>query len=203
TDRAMVMVLSNVTKAMAYLLKMYILYIMDINLLVNLSARAWALPLLACMHRGVAGRQAALIHATGAGRTAFRQSLDHLLEMKLLERNPGHGHPLRPEFRLTALGARVAYVADQVEQLVPGEEQQVLLRRAWTLPVLSRLEEPMRFTEIKRGLPTITDRALSLSLQRLEQARWLQRDVDTEARPPRAIYAARDEGFKIGRLMAA
>ena len=81
---------------------------MDINLLVKLSSRAWSLPILAQIARGVACRQAPLIAATGAGRTAFGASLTHLIDLKLLERNPGHGHPLRPEFRLTPAGQAAA-----------------------------------------------------------------------------------------------
>ncbi|MEN0087989.1 MAG: winged helix-turn-helix transcriptional regulator [Pseudomonadota bacterium] len=161
------------------------------------------MPLLACLHRGIPGRQATLIHATGAGRTAFRQSLDHLLELGLLERNPGHGHPLRSEFRLTQEGTRIAALADQVEHLAPGDQLKNLLRRSWTLPVLASTQEPIRFTQIKRNLLPISDRALSLSLQRLEQASWMRRDVDVDARPARSIYRAQGEGAEIARVLAA
>ncbi|MGB7270169.1 MAG: transcriptional regulator, partial [Albidovulum sp.] len=51
---------------------------MDIVLFVNITSRAWALPILSNLHEGVAGRQAPLLAATGASRTAFSQSLDHL-----------------------------------------------------------------------------------------------------------------------------
>ena len=77
---------------------------MDISEIVNVASRAWALPILNCLHGGVPGRQAPLLAATGAGRTAFAQSIGHLIEIGLVERNPGHGHPLRPEFRLTEAG---------------------------------------------------------------------------------------------------
>ena len=84
---------------------------MDINALVNMTSRAWGLPILAAFHDGVPGRQAPLLAATGASRTAFGQSLDHLIECGLVERNPGYGHPLRPEFRLTSAGDKAARVA--------------------------------------------------------------------------------------------
>ena len=81
---------------------------MDINLLVKITARAWSLSILALMHQGVPGRQAALLTRTGAGRTAFAQSLTHLIDLGLLARTSGHGHPLRPEYELTEKGKPAA-----------------------------------------------------------------------------------------------
>ena len=110
---------------------------MDIKLFVNITSRAWAVPILSNLHTGIAGRQAPLLAATGASRTAFTQSMDHLISMGLLERNPGYGHPLRPEFRLTQLGVTAAAIANKIQN-VSTDEDQDLLRRSWTLPVLCR-----------------------------------------------------------------
>ena len=74
---------------------------MDINLIVNVCSKAWALPILAAMGDGVPGRQAALLNATGAGRSSFASSVTHLIDLGLVRRRGGHGHPLRPEFELT------------------------------------------------------------------------------------------------------
>ena len=174
---------------------------MDIDLLVKLTARAWSLAILAQMDRGVRGRQASLIAATGAGRTAFRQSLDHLIDLGLIERNPGYGHPLRSEYRLTASGAELARTANRIEALVHGPAEQRLLRRAWSLPVLEASREPHYFGEIKMRLPTITDRALSQSLKLLEARRWLRREVDTASWPARAKYRAANTGAEISRTL--
>lgn len=174
---------------------------MDIELFVNITSRAWAMPILSSLHSGVAGRQAPLLAATGASRTAFAQSMDHLIELGLLERNPGYGHPLRPEFRLTKAGSTVAAIADKIHD-ISTEEDWPLLRRSWTLPVLTSLHKPSHFMGIKRHLPTITDRALSQSLKSMEARNWVYRSVDGAARPPRSIYSAVNTGGEISQVIA-
>lgn len=174
---------------------------MDINLLVKISARAWSLPILAALHRGVPGRQAALLAVTQASRTAFGQSLKHLIELDLLERNPGHGHPLRPEYRLTPMGIKAAAMADEIEAASPQTAQNTLLRRAWTLPILAVSIQPKFFSEIKSDLPAITDRALSQSLKSLQGAKWLERRVNADVHPPRPQYQAANAGASISRAV--
>ncbi|MBT0956569.1 winged helix-turn-helix transcriptional regulator [Alphaproteobacteria bacterium KMM 3653] len=174
---------------------------MDIGQLVNTTSRAWSLPILACLHGGTAGRQAPLLAATGASRTAFGQSMEHLMQMGLIERNPGYGHPLRPEFRLTPMGARAAALAAKIQGVTQGADQ-ALLRRSWTLPVLTTLHRPRHFGEIKRSLGSISDRALSQSLKSMEARDWVLREVDGAARPPRSLYCAVNTGEAISNVTA-
>ncbi len=174
---------------------------MDIKQLVNITSRAWAVPILAALHEGVPGRQAPLITATGAGRTAFAQSMSHLIEIGLVERNPGHGHPLRPEFRLTTPGKIGAEISHKIQTLA-GEENRDLLRKSWTLPILAILHEPHQFNDMQRALTPITDRALSQALKAMEDREWVHREVDLAARPPRPIYSAANRGAEISQIMA-
>lgn len=174
---------------------------MDIRLLVNLTSRAWSLNILALLHAGVPGRQAPLLAATSASRTSFASSLNHLVQLGLLERNPGHGHPLRPEFRLTPRGAAVAEAASRLVRIVPDDQEFALLRRNWSVPVLAVTATPQRFSIIKSGLMTITDRALSTSLGMLEEKRWLKRAVDTSQRLPFPTYQAVNAGRRINKAI--
>lgn len=175
---------------------------MDINFLVNITSRAWALSILSNLHEGVAGRQATLLSATGASRSAFVQSMDHLIKIGLMERNPGHGHPLRPEFRLTPRGVTAAAIAHKI-QSVSRDEDRDLLRRSWTLPVLTTLQTPRHFNDIRRNLLTITDRALSQTLKSMEERSWVHRSVNNAARPPRSMYSAINTGGIISQITAA
>lgn len=177
---------------------------MDINLLVKVTSRAWALNVLALLYSGTPGRQASLLLATGAGRTALTHSLSHLIDLKLLERNSGHGHPLRPEYCLTVAGMEFAKMAEGINQ-VAGQSSQpndlFLLRRAWTIPILAVSQKPIYFGQFKKHLGVITDRALSQSLKQLEEYKWLDREIDISQRPVRPLYRAANLGAQISMVV--
>lgn len=165
--------------------------------LVQVTSKAWSLRALALMHAGVPGRQAPLIAAAGASRTSFVNSLTHLMELGLLERNPGHGHPLRPEFRLTEAGRALAPLAHRIDALAREAPAQALLRKAWTVPLLAVTHEPVAFSRIKGRLAPISDRALSVALANLQDRHWIARNVDVAQRPPRPLYVAQGAGAEI------
>jgi len=174
---------------------------MDIKSLVKLTSRAWSLNILTLMHEGMPGRQAPLLAATSASRTSFASSLDHLVELGFLERNPGHGHPLRPEFRLTPQGVEAAAIASRIVKAVPDDREFALLRRSWTVPILALTASPRRFSIIKSYLAPITDRALSTSLHQLEEREWLRREIVTSNRLPFPTYHAANRGIEINRAI--
>jgi DNA-binding HxlR family transcriptional regulator len=175
---------------------------MYIKTLVKITSRAWALKVLALMHEGVSGRQAPLLAASGASRTAFVQSLRHLEELGFLERNPGHGHPLRPEFRLTPAGQEIAPIAHRIDVATRDNSGAVLVRKMWTVPLLAVASRPKVFSELKRELRPITDRALSKSLRDLNDQNWIERDVNVELRPPRPSYHVVNEGAQISHAIS-
>ena len=170
------------------------------NLIVNVCSKAWALPILAAMGDGVPGRQATLLTATGAGRSAFAASMNHLIHLQLVRRRGGHGHPLRPEFELTQPGQAVAAFAWTAIQQLGTAEDKALLRRTWTYPVIAVLSREDAYGEVRRALSPITDRALSQSLQALEHAKWIARDVDAKARPPKPAYLTVGVGLNLAEV---
>jgi len=174
---------------------------MDMSLLVNITAKAWSLKILALLDAGIAGRQAPLIAATKANRSSFAASLEHLVKLGLLERNPGHGHPLRPEFRLTQAGVTAAAMAGRVMEIVPNSDAFAIVRRNWAVPVLAITKAPKRFSAIKSGLGKVTDRALSQSLSLLEEQQWLSREIDVSQRSPFPTYCAINTGREINQAI--
>ena len=170
---------------------------MDVPLIVKLTSKAWSLKILALMHEGVPGRQAPLLAKTTATRSAFAASLEHLIELGVLERNPGHGHPLRPEFRLTEQGKVVAAMAHRILAAAPDEEGYSVLKRSWSVPILALTQTPKRFSILRSGLGSITDRALSKSLGLLEERDWLKREIDISQRTPFPTYQAVNAGGDI------
>ena len=175
---------------------------MNISLLVNISSKAWSLKILALLHAGVVGRQAPLLKACHASRSSFVASLNHLVELGLLERNPGHGHPLRPEFKLTRKGAIAAAMAYRIMNTLPDDAAFSAIRRSWIVPILAVTETPQRFSKIKSGLIGITDRALSQSLFFLEEYQWIKREIDLSERAPRPLYHAINDGQKINQVIS-
>lgn len=161
---------------------------MDNTEFIQLCSRAWAIPVLAAMTRGGLGRVSPIASTIGAGRSAATASVLHLIEMGLIERNTGHGHPLRPEIVLTSRGKQVGKWAAELMDGVEVQEPSKLLWKSWSLPILRSAAKDGQYAALRRSLSPVTDRALSLSLKALTAEGWLARRVDTEEVPPSVHY---------------
>ena len=146
------------------------------------------------MHAEPGSRFGALVRQLKVSRSVLSASLDTLEREGWIARNPGHGHPLRPEYLLTAEGRRAAAWAAIADEQFAGFE----LRR-WTLPALLEIANgKSRFGELSTALPNITPRALSMSLDQLIKLGWAEKAAQP-SRHPR--YAMTDDGAAlIGRL---
>lgn len=172
---------------------------MDKHELVKLCSRSWSLTALGLMADGVPGRTSPLAAAAGCGRTAMNGSISHLVDLGLLERNPGYGHPLRPEFRLTANGEDIAKWASTLVLIVQGRADRRLLRSKWSLPLISCLPKETRYSDLRRQLFPVSDRALSLCLGQLTERHWISRQVSAEKSPPAVSYHLSGTGSTVHR----
>lgn len=154
--------------------------------LVTLCHHRWSLPVLAEIGRTGGSRFATITGRLGVTGESLRRTLAYLQGEGLVERNPGYGHPLRPEYVLTPAGSRVAPHAREMLRALTGREGVGL--KKWSLPVLAALAGPRRFSELRAELP-VTARGLALALKELEAAGLVGRTV-TDDRPPHTRYEA-------------
>lgn len=156
--------------------------------LVSLFHRRWAVPVLAELERARGAKFVTLSKRLGVGRDPLRATLDDLIALGLIARNPGHGHPMRPEYLLTAEGLRLAPFSGRLLQTARRLDVEPLTLKKWTMPVTWALGgEPLRFSALRDRLPRITPRALTLSLKDMQEHRLIVRDV-YEDYPPSTVY---------------
>ncbi len=149
------------------------------------------MPVLAALEKSAGGRAYELSKKLNANPISIMAAIDHLVSLGLLEENPGHGHPLRPEFLLSSLGASLAPKAQEI--LNYGSRQGVLplLRKRWTLPALTVIDKAYSFSQIRNRLMPVTDRALSLCLKDMDVAHLIKRKLKKGCWPPKALYIPR------------
>lgn len=171
------------------------------TLLSRLTHHRWALPALAALHGTSGSRFVPLVHRLGCSREALREALDALIELELVMRNPGYGHPSRPEYVLTDRGRRVAPACvDLVAELRRIDVEDVGLKK-WTLPALAALDSEKRYGEVARATGA-SPRALALALKDLAAVDLVERRVH-DGYPPSTSYRATRRGRAVSSQVAA
>jgi len=170
--------------------------------LVALFHNRWSVPILAELHRQRGSRFVTLARTLGMSRESLRRTLAALIDGGLVGRNPGYGHPLRPEYVLTRAGESLARACGPlVERLRAGELEEVGLKK-WSMPAVFALADgPLRFSELRDRLEAISPRALALALKDLEAAGLVDRRV-TGDYPPATIYRLAGTGRPLAVLLA-
>ena len=168
-------------------------------LLAQLGSHRWLVPLLADLAAHKGARFVELVHRLGLSRDSLARTLDAAATVGWVQRNPGHGHPLRPEYILTEQGqaaaARAATIAGAQGAigLPPGAATR------WGLPLVAGIGAGHdRFNALSRLLAPATPRALSQGLTALGKHGLVTREI-LDARPPASRYDLTGNG----RLLAA
>jgi DNA-binding HxlR family transcriptional regulator len=166
-----------------------------------LIASRWFVPLLALASREEGVRSAALAARLGISRSMLAGVLSQLLGKGWIARNPGHGHPLRPEYILTQAGRPVGAWSERVmeERRLLGLDGKGLGR--WALPLVGRLDRRWeRFSWLEAQLSPISPRSLSLGLKQLLEVRLVDRRLE-DCFPPRPLYGLTGRGQRLARAM--
>jgi DNA-binding HxlR family transcriptional regulator len=145
-------------------------------------------PIVATLHRE-SGCKFVTLHARlGASRDTVSETLASLIGNGVVMRNPGYGHPMRPEYVLTPAGADVGEACIGAVEVVTRSGTLDVALKKWPMIVLIALGRGGgRFNELKEALPGITPRALAGALRDLADAGLADRTV-TEDYPPSTFY---------------
>jgi DNA-binding HxlR family transcriptional regulator len=170
--------------------------------LVALFHNRWSVPLLAELHRQRGSRFVTLSRTLGLSRESLRRTLAALIEGGLVGRNPGYGHPLRPEYVLTRAGGPVAAACRPLVEVLRRKGLEEVALKKWSMPaVLALANRPLRFSELRETLEGVSPRALALALKDLEAAQLVDRRV-TEDYPPATVYRLTPSGRPLARMLA-
>ena len=168
---------------------------------IRLGDGRWTVPVLALIAARDGARAAELARSLGVTRSSLARTLDHLSGCGWIARNPGHGHPLRPEYILTPEGRPVARRARALAEryaeldLAPGA-----LPR-WSLPVVVELAPAARrFNELLQPLAPATPRALSLTIKGMMASDLVSRDIVDDF-PPIPLYALTSRGEELAQAL--
>lgn len=81
------------------------------------------------------------------------------------------------------------------------EEAMTVLGGRWRMLIISFLiEGPMRFNELRRAIPNISQRMLTLELHFLEEEGFINREVFAEV-PVKVEYSLTEDGKKLNGLV--
>jgi DNA-binding HxlR family transcriptional regulator len=172
--------------------------------LVALCHHRWAVPVVGQLGRAGGAKFITLVNRLGVSRDALSRTLGHLDALDLAMRNPGYGHPMRPEWILTPQGEGCAGACVRVvdASVRAGEGAADAAGLKWSLPILACLHGRLaRFGNLREALPGVTPRALAMTLGWLEGAGLVERRV--EPGPPAGVrYRLAPAGRALAREAA-
>lgn len=170
----------------------------DLGPLIELVHHRWNIPVLAELERLSGAKFVTLANRLGASRGSLSTSLESLIEQGLVVRNPGYGHPMRPEYLLTADGNAIGAECLRLARLVDRRDDADIAYRKWSLPLVAAIGGRVsRFSELKQSLgDAATPRAVTLGLKSLLTHGWAARSLIDDY-PPTAGYALMAPGRRV------
>ena len=133
----------------------------------DLFQKRWNVRILALLHESKGARFVVMKHGLNVNADSLTRSLQFLMKGGWVQRNPGYGHPLRPEYILTPRGHAVAPRCSKLVRAVDRLDVAETVYRKWSVPLLVTIEAgTVRFNGLRETLD-INPRALTQGLQRL------------------------------------
>lgn len=169
----------------------------NLSSLIDLVHHRWNIPVLASLAKRSDGKFVTLANTLNVSRASLSASLADLIDLGLVHKNNGHGHPMRPEYLLTKAGKDIGANCAVLHAIVRRRKAADLAYRKWTLPLVAVIgDEALRFNEVKSVLPSATPRAITLGLKSMVNERWATRTLINDY-PPAAAYHLKPKGQRI------
>ena len=155
----------------------------------NLFHYRWIIPIISIIYIHKGAKFVTLLNELKISRSVLTSTLRKLIEQGFVIRNPGYGHPLRPEYILTDKGINLGPFCDEMMACIIEQNGYHLFESKWAIQIIYLCSEgEIRFSELKSALAPITSRALSEELKLLNSEGFIERKI-IEGFPPLTIYS--------------
>ena len=163
----------------------------------SLVHHRWNILVIAELHQQSGAKFVTLVSRLDASRGSLSAALEHLIELGFVRKNTGHGHPMRPEYLLTAKGLAIGDDCLKLVQILKQKSEFDLAFKKWTLPLVVAIgDRTMRFNELRSSLNDATPRAITIGLKLLIHQGWASRKLIDDF-PPTAGYKLQKKGQRI------
>lgn len=154
----------------------------------NLFQFRWIIPIIGVIYHQKGTKFVTLRNRLNVSRSVLASTLKKLIKQGIIMRNPGYGHPLRPEYLLTSEGIKFGPFCNALMVYIREQNAHRLVQSRWALRILYACRQNgIQFSELKSRLPLITPRALSEKLKLLISEGYIKRQI-IDHYPPLTIY---------------
>lgn len=155
----------------------------------NLFHYRWIIPIIGVLYNQKGAKFVTLLKELKISRSVLTSTLRKLIRQDLVMRNPGYGHPLRPEYILTDKGISLGPFCNDIMMCIIEQKGYHLFQSKWAMQIINLCSKgEVRFSELKSALTPITPRALSEELKSLNSKGFIERKI-IEGYPPLTTYS--------------
>jgi len=168
----------------------------------NLFHFRWVIPIIDVLYAQKGGKYVTLLRELQISRSVLTSTLRKLTAQGFVMRNPGYGHPLRPEYLLTDPGSKLGPFCHEMMQCFPNRKERRHFLSKWAVQIiyLCSTKGEIRFSELKSALAPITSRALSEELKQLASEEYVERRI-IEGYPPLTTYRPAKKSISIVQVI--
>ncbi len=161
----------------------------------------WSLHILSSLYQLQGAKFVTLVNRLQISRDTLSQTLKALIQQGWVKKNPGYGHPMRPEYILTDKGQAISPICVELVIKIEKFQLEESALKKWSMPLLFPIcKGILRFSELKEVYPEITPRALTQALKEMASAELVHRVV-LETFPPSVEYRIAAKGLEFCSLL--